>query len=66
MARAITEGAIVGGPIITAICSATRSTLWRASRGLPATGEPGALPVLDASYFKRVEAIECAVQADDG
>jgi regulator of PEP synthase PpsR (kinase-PPPase family) len=34
--------------------------------GLPATGEPGALPVLDSSYFKRVEAIEFAVQADDG
>ena len=34
--------------------------------GLPATGEPGAQPVLDSSYFKRVEAIEFAVQADDG
>jgi len=34
--------------------------------GLPAKGEPGALPVLDSSYFKRVEAIEFAVQADDG
>lgn len=34
--------------------------------GLPATGEPGALPVLDSNYFKRVEAIEFAVQADDG
>ncbi len=34
--------------------------------GLPAKGEPGALPVLDTSYFKRVEAIEFAVQADDG
>ena len=34
--------------------------------GLPARGEPGALPVLDSSYFKRVEAIEFAVQADDG
>jgi regulator of PEP synthase PpsR (kinase-PPPase family) len=34
--------------------------------GLPAKGEPGALPVLDTSYFKRIEAIEFAVQADDG
>jgi regulator of PEP synthase PpsR (kinase-PPPase family) len=34
--------------------------------GLPARGEPGALPVLDSSYFKRVHAIEFAVQADDG
>ncbi len=34
--------------------------------GLPSRGEPGALPVLDSSYFKRVEAIEFAVQADDG
>jgi hypothetical protein len=34
--------------------------------GLPARGMPGALPVLDSSYFKRVEAIEFAVQADDG
>jgi hypothetical protein len=34
--------------------------------GLPARGVPGALPVLDSSYFKRVEAIEFAVQADDG
>ena len=34
--------------------------------GLPARGEPGALPVLDSSYFKRIEAIEFAVQADDG
>jgi regulator of PEP synthase PpsR (kinase-PPPase family) len=34
--------------------------------GLPAKGEPGALPVLDSSYFQRVEAIEFAVQADDG
>ena len=34
--------------------------------GLPARGQPGALPVLDSSYFKRVEAIEFAVQADDG
>jgi hypothetical protein len=34
--------------------------------GLPARGEAGALPVLDSSYFKRVEAIEFAVQADDG
>jgi len=34
--------------------------------GLPAKGEPGALPVLDTNYFKRIEAIEFAVQADDG
>lgn len=34
--------------------------------GLPARGEPGALPALDSSYFKRVHAIEFAVQADDG
>jgi regulator of PEP synthase PpsR (kinase-PPPase family) len=34
--------------------------------GLPAKGEAGALPVLDSSYFKRIEAIEFAVQADDG
>jgi regulator of PEP synthase PpsR (kinase-PPPase family) len=34
--------------------------------GLAAKGEPGALPVLDSSYFKRIEAIEFAVQADDG
>jgi regulator of PEP synthase PpsR (kinase-PPPase family) len=34
--------------------------------GLPPKGEPGAQPVLDTSYFKRIEAIEFAVQADDG
>jgi len=34
--------------------------------GLPAKGLPGAMPVLDSTYFKRVEAIEFAVQADDG
>lgn len=34
--------------------------------GRAARGEPGALPVLDSSYFRRVEAIEFAVQADDG
>ena len=34
--------------------------------GLSPKGEPGALPVLDESYFRRVEAIEFAVQADDG
>jgi hypothetical protein len=34
--------------------------------GLPAKGEAGALPTLDSSYFRRVEAIEFAVQADDG
>ncbi len=34
--------------------------------GLEPKGEPGARPVLDTSYFKRIEAIEFAVQADDG
>jgi regulator of PEP synthase PpsR (kinase-PPPase family) len=34
--------------------------------GAPARGEPGLLPVLDSTYFKRIEAIEFAVQADDG
>jgi regulator of PEP synthase PpsR (kinase-PPPase family) len=34
--------------------------------GLAPRGEPGARPVLDTSYFKRIEAIEFAVQADDG
>ncbi len=34
--------------------------------GLPAKMEPGARPVLDATYFKRVEAIEFAVRNDDG
>ena len=34
--------------------------------GLAPKGEPGARPVLDHSYFKRIEAIEFAVQADDG
>ncbi|MFN8186783.1 MAG: pyruvate, water dikinase regulatory protein [Gaiellales bacterium] len=34
--------------------------------GRPARGEPGAPPALDSNYFKRVEAIEFAVQADDG
>ncbi len=34
--------------------------------GLPPKGEPGARPVLDQGYFKRIEAIEFAVQADDG
>ena len=34
--------------------------------GQPATGTPGALPVLDSSYFKRMAAIEFAVRYDDG
>ena len=34
--------------------------------GQPATGTPGALPVLDSSYFKRIAAIEFAVRYDDG
>lgn len=34
--------------------------------GLAPLGEPGARPVLDTSYFKRIEAIEFAVQVDDG
>ena len=34
--------------------------------GLEPKGEPGARPVLDTGYFKRIEAIEFAVQADDG
>jgi regulator of PEP synthase PpsR (kinase-PPPase family) len=34
--------------------------------GLEPKGEPGARPVLDQSYFERIEAIEFAVQADDG
>ena len=34
--------------------------------GQPAAGTPGALPVLDSSYFKRMEAIEFAVRYDDG
>jgi [pyruvate, water dikinase]-phosphate phosphotransferase / [pyruvate, water dikinase] kinase len=34
--------------------------------GLAPKGEPGALQVLDQTYFKRIEAIEFAVQADDG
>jgi [pyruvate, water dikinase]-phosphate phosphotransferase / [pyruvate, water dikinase] kinase len=34
--------------------------------GQPATGTPGALPVLDSSYFKRMAAIEFAVRFDDG
>jgi [pyruvate, water dikinase]-phosphate phosphotransferase / [pyruvate, water dikinase] kinase len=34
--------------------------------GQPATGMPGALPVLDSSYFKRMAAIEFAVRYDDG
>jgi regulator of PEP synthase PpsR (kinase-PPPase family) len=34
--------------------------------GLPAKMQPGARPVLDSMYFKRVEAIEFAVRNDDG
>jgi [pyruvate, water dikinase]-phosphate phosphotransferase / [pyruvate, water dikinase] kinase len=34
--------------------------------GQPATGTPGARPVLDTSYFKRMTAIEFAVRYDDG
>src|SRR5919201_4567204 len=34
--------------------------------GQPATGTPGARPVLDSSYFKRMSAIEFAVRYDDG
>jgi [pyruvate, water dikinase]-phosphate phosphotransferase / [pyruvate, water dikinase] kinase len=34
--------------------------------GQPATGTPGATPVLDSSYFKRMAAIEFAVRYDDG
>jgi [pyruvate, water dikinase]-phosphate phosphotransferase / [pyruvate, water dikinase] kinase len=34
--------------------------------GQPATGTPGARPVLDSSYFKRMTAIEFAVRYDDG
>jgi hypothetical protein len=34
--------------------------------GQPATMQPGAQPVLDSSYFKRIAAIEFAVRFDDG
>ena len=34
--------------------------------GLPARMEPGAPPRLDASYFKRMAAMEFAVRYDDG
>jgi [pyruvate, water dikinase]-phosphate phosphotransferase / [pyruvate, water dikinase] kinase len=34
--------------------------------GLAAKMEPGARPVLDSTYFKRIEAIEFAVRYDDG
>src|SRR5918995_2749916 len=34
--------------------------------GSPATREPGARPVLDSNYFKRMAAIEFAVRFDDG
>jgi regulator of PEP synthase PpsR (kinase-PPPase family) len=34
--------------------------------GLPAKMEPGARPVLDSAYFKRIAAIEFAVRYDDG
>jgi regulator of PEP synthase PpsR (kinase-PPPase family) len=34
--------------------------------GSPATREPGARPVLDSNYFRRMAAIEFAVRFDDG
>jgi hypothetical protein len=34
--------------------------------GVAARGQPGALPPLDESYFRRVEALEFAVRYDDG
>jgi [pyruvate, water dikinase]-phosphate phosphotransferase / [pyruvate, water dikinase] kinase len=34
--------------------------------GQPATMQPGAQPILDSSYFKRMAAIEFAVRFDDG
>jgi [pyruvate, water dikinase]-phosphate phosphotransferase / [pyruvate, water dikinase] kinase len=34
--------------------------------GIPARMEPGARPVLDSTYFKRMAAIEFAVRFDDG
>jgi hypothetical protein len=34
--------------------------------GLPARMEPGARPILDSAYFKRIAAIEFAVRFDDG
>ena len=34
--------------------------------GLPARGVPGAPPVLDSTYFRRIAAIEFAVRFDDG
>jgi [pyruvate, water dikinase]-phosphate phosphotransferase / [pyruvate, water dikinase] kinase len=34
--------------------------------GQPATMQPGALPMLDSGYFKRMAAIEFAVRFDDG
>ena len=45
-----------------------RHTLEAVARvsGLQATMKPDPLPPLDAVYFNRVEAIEFAVQADDG
>ena len=50
----------------TATSSAIRSTRSRGCRGQPATMTPGAQPVLDSSYFKRIAAIEFAVRFDDG
>ena len=49
-------------------CDLLRSPIESVARvsGLKAKMEPGALPVLDATYFRRVEAMEFAVQADDG
>ncbi len=45
-----------------------RQTLDSVARvsGLQASMKPDPLPPLDAAYFERVEAIEFAVQADDG
>lgn len=34
--------------------------------GVAAAGEPGALPPLDDTYFRRIEALEFAVRHDDG
>ena len=50
----------------TATSSAIRSMRSRACLGQPATMTPAAQPVLDSSYFKRIEAIEFAVRFDDG
>lgn len=49
-------------------CDLLRSPIESVARvsGLQARMEPDAVPTLDANYFKRIEAIEFAVQADDG